>query len=643
MSRPHAESVIKSIIAEIIEDCAVRGHGVSDTLAAFMVKAVVLDPRNGFHVDRTLTKEDIKKLEEICLNKLTENCSPSFDTVKMQVYFEMNFSSRREFLEDVHRGLESRLRPVVAEITESRVRTRDQLDSLYRRIVSYIVLRSGMGSPADVHTVKEATAALHSVFPPTELGAFMVLLKNDKEQQLDELVTIVTGIRLFNKACRTGVEQSDLRELMPDVLNQVLPVVSRNTEQQLSLSQSLAWRYTAVLEKMSDPDHTPDPDHPPDPDHTPDLDHPSDPDPDPDHPSDPDRPPVHLLKEALYNVRQQEAFLRLLLAETRVCTKHVELLQRALLSQIKLMKETVASKTAVPTTKVFPLFKALSKVWSELQDEAELLNILGDIALNLQPFLSSQAQVFSEEYLGDLLGGCEVKTDEQRLTETSGESLDWLQPETAGFSEMLLQYNGFCGSTFVSKDGLLLPGNPHIGLLKHREKLYAFSSREAALTFASCPDKFISEVLERAKLSPELLQLLRLQQHVSGVSAGSELLLGESALVKPVTKCEGGTQTDLHPVESNIVTSYEWNEWELRRKALKLADLRSKVTHSTQTHLSHMRRENASQTWPLKEASCQSKRDGGSSVPKPQTYLTGLRGQRVGHVVKTDLTRPAHD
>uniref|UniRef100_A0A3P8WHD4 Cilia- and flagella-associated protein 206 n=1 Tax=Cynoglossus semilaevis TaxID=244447 RepID=A0A3P8WHD4_CYNSE len=574
MSRPHAESVIKSIIAEIIEDCAVRGHGVSDTLAAFMVKAVVLDPRNGFHVDRTLTKEDIKKLEEICLNKLTENCSPSFDTVKMQVYFEMNFSSRREFLEDVHRGLESRLRPVVAEITESRVRTRDQLDSLYRRIVSYIVLRSGMGSPADVHTVKEATAALHSVFPPTELGAFMVLLKNDKEQQLDELVTIVTGIRLFNKACRTGVEQSDL---LPDVLNQVLPVVSRNTEQQLSLSQ-----------------------------------------------------------KALYNVRQQEAFLRLLLAETRVCTKHVELLQRALLSQIKLMKETVASKTAVPTTKVFPLFKALSKVWSELQDEAELLNILGDIALNLQPFLSSQAGSTPQGFLGLCLPA-------------EMESLDWLQPETAGFSEMLLQYNGFCGSTFVSKDGLLLPGNPHIGLLKHREKLYAFSSREAALTFASCPDKFISEVLERAKLSPELLQLLRLQQHVSGtfffvlLPVLLQLLLGESALVKPVTKCEGGTQTDLHPVESNIVTSYEWNEWELRRKALKLADLRSKVTHSTQTHLSHMRRENASQTWPLKEASCQSKRDGGSSVPKPQTYLTGLRGQRVGHVVKTDLTRPAHD
>lgn len=31
-----------------------------------------------------------------------------------------------------------------------------------------------------------------------------------------------------------------------------------------------------------------------------------------------------------------------------------------------------------------------------------------------------------------------------------------------------------------------------------------------------------------------------------------------------------GAQTELHPVESNIDRSYEWNEWQLRRKAIKL-------------------------------------------------------------------------
>ena len=38
----------------------------------------------------------------------------------------------------------------------------------------------------------------------------------------------------------------------------------------------------------------------------------------------------------------------------------------------------------------------------------------------------------------------------------------------------------------------------------------------------------------------------------------------------PITKSDTGTQTDIHFLESNIVGSYQWNEWELRRKAIKL-------------------------------------------------------------------------
>jgi hypothetical protein len=33
------------------------------------------------------------------------------------------------------------------------------------------------------------------------------------------------------------------------------------------------------------------------------------------------------------------------------------------------------------------------------------------------------------------------------------------------------------------------------------------------------------------------------------------------------------TQTDTHILDHNIVKSYEWNEWELRRKALKMVNL----------------------------------------------------------------------
>lgn len=67
-----------------------------------------------------------------------------------------------------------------------------------------------------------------------------------------------------------------------------------------------------------------------------------------------------------------------------------------------------------------PLFKALSRLWSILQDEGELLNILGNIALNLQPFIASQAKIFYEAYVDSLLDASEVKTDNQRMIESSG-------------------------------------------------------------------------------------------------------------------------------------------------------------------------------------------------------------------------------
>ena len=52
-------------------------------------------------------------------------------------------------------------------------------------------------------------AALQSVFPQTELGTFMSLVKRDKERQLIELSLIVTGIRLFNRDCGKGGEGID--------------------------------------------------------------------------------------------------------------------------------------------------------------------------------------------------------------------------------------------------------------------------------------------------------------------------------------------------------------------------------------------------------------------------------------------------
>nr|XP_055042999.1 cilia- and flagella-associated protein 206 isoform X1 [Misgurnus anguillicaudatus] len=620
MSRNQAESVIKNIIREIAQTCLSRGQTLSETLIAFMVKAVVLDPMNHFNEDRTLTKQDVQKLIELCVDRLMDEESPTLHTIKMQVYFDMNYTSRREFADVQTKALQSRLQWLSRDITDTRAKSRDELQGLYGKIVRYIIQSSNLGSHTDTErdNVRETTAALQSVFPQSELSTFMSLLKQDKEQQLKELTLIVSGIRLFNKNNGRGGEAIPS---VPVILNETLPVAVKDIEDELARSQQLAWKYTALLEKIIDQDT--------------------------DNPVQP-----HLLKQALYNTRQHEAFLKLILADLILCAREVTRLQSDLTSRMKLVQDVVQSMAAVPTLQVFPHFIALAQLWAGLVGEMMLLSMLTNVVSGLRPFLSAQS-LLSPDQLERLLEGHQVSSDMERCSMTAERVVvsemsryEWIFPDTAvNFEDLPLQYKGVCGWTLVKKKGLLVPGNPHIGVLKHREKFYAFSSRSAAYEFASRADEYITAVAKIAKTSAELIQLLQLHQEFACVTPYSEMQSGQKLLVKPILKSDSSTQTEIHPLETNIMKSYEWNEWELRRKAIKLANLRNKVTRSIQTDLSHMRRQNSTQTFLPKHASSQTKKDGESNVPKPQIYLTGLRGG-TGHVtnmIKVDLTRTVNE
>lgn len=56
---------------------------------------------------------------------------------------------------------------------DTRARTSLEIESLYRKIVMYILLLSGLGPPTDITSIRETTAALSSVFMQSELGTFM--------------------------------------------------------------------------------------------------------------------------------------------------------------------------------------------------------------------------------------------------------------------------------------------------------------------------------------------------------------------------------------------------------------------------------------------------------------------------------------
>ena len=107
----------------------------------------------------------------------------------------------------------------------------------------------------------------------------MSLLKKDKEQQLDELTRIVAGICLFNQASLNG-----------SLLYEAFPVTFEGIANELSASQHLVGKYTMLLEMLLQPDRQ----------------------------GIVCDAPIDLLKQALYNVRQHEAFLKILLVSKSI-------------------------------------------------------------------------------------------------------------------------------------------------------------------------------------------------------------------------------------------------------------------------------------------------------------------------------------
>ncbi|NWH87974.1 CF206 protein, partial [Aegithalos caudatus] len=617
MSGELTQGVIKRIIRQVGLECAAQGQSLSETLVAFMVKAVVLDPRNDFNMDQILTENEIQDLIQLCVTRLLDTTNPSLSTIKMQVYFDMNYANRDELLSEQERVLEGKLAPVVRAITESGPHAQEEMENVYQNIVTYVLLRSGLGSPTDIEAVREVTAALQSVFPQTEMITFISLSKKDKEQQLKDLAMLVTGIRLYNKQCQKGGSGIDD---LPNLLHKAIPSATRTLDERLNSCQLQAQRYMALLESMQE---------------------------------DPPRYSqlsTLKLKEALFNVRQYEAFLFILQSNAITSAQEVESLDAKFEAAMVVLKNTVQDKTSIESKEVFPTFMELSKLWTSYQNEMLLLSFLTNMADDLQQFLEIQSQLFPEEMLTSLLEGVTVKSDEDRIKETMGtrvnvsdfKNQEWLFPEaTDNFDQLLIQYHGFCAHSIGVK-GITLPGNPTIGILKHKEKYYVFSSKEAAYIFAQDPDKFIQLNIEEAKKYAELIQLLELHHQFEYLVPHAQARNAKKDLMKPPPKCDSGTQTDTHILPPTIVRSYEWNEWELRRKAIKLANLRRKLTHAMQTDLSHMRRENFTQVYLPKDVGTQTKCDNSSNVPKPQIFLKGLRGgsSPTTHMITVDLTRP---
>jgi len=613
---------IVTISKELMLACRQLGCVVSETLAA--VVAATITDGSGFFSEKVIDENDAKTVVEEAAKKILSKEEPGISTLRLQAGYETAFADIEQAQQKhqmAAKEAEDRTLQWISRFTAKFDEDFNTLTGLYKQIYHYLLLRctspTGEAKPTkDSAVEREVAAALESVFPRVGLRSFVALTGAEKTAQLQELTGIVLGIRLFNMHQKKGGAGLPLIEGAQDRLGSVelLKSVQKEVEEVTELCRDWA---DLLVAAGSPPRGRPWEVMPDD----------------------------NELQRAQCDLLYYRQYLCYLLNLQEDLTASLDKLQK---EQVQLQEEMldidalVGGRVSVPKEQVYPRFDALARgyrtAWKEVQAleaRGKLHGVLQDLRKRYFPLMLKVGQ--------DLLNQVQRREGQLLLDDDAGEEPVDLEtipgPNQAqenvavrltvdnseNFLNLPLDFQGFCIHTLVQRKGLLVPGNPALGVVKYAGRYCVFATERAMAEFCAEPDRVFGGIREACYKQPELIHLLRVHEDFpkSSLSTVLQLLAGSQS----VMLADAGTETPLHFQESNIDKSYEWNEWKLRKDALHMADIRRKTTSTTQTALSHLRRENETQVYLPKDVATNTTHSRGTNPPRLKKYINGLRGE----------------
>ncbi|OQR92109.1 hypothetical protein ACHHYP_04047 [Achlya hypogyna] len=630
---------IGKVVGDIIARCKYEGVVVSDTLAAFICRTIVQENTNVFCLDGDIDAAGINELTQRSVDMLLRKDSPSLETIKMQLDFDLCYEEVEKAQAMKDKKIANLHRSIVA-LQPSGTSDFETLTTLYRQIFTLLMVHADADKANDRNIEREVAAALESVFPRIGLKSFVSMSPDDKKFQLKELANIVGGIRLFNREIGKGGAGITLS--LADTIRDNVTSIAKSVDQEVEDANQTCTDYTEVLLHVH-------------------------------HYNAQSASGASALKrwqEELNNKRQFLSYMQSLHEDIDVSSDKIQRLITTFETELSTLKSLVGSRTSLPKGQVYPIFEALAKAWDELDVEHQLLLARSRSIKALMEFKDSYTRTLgpqSEWILKAKRAGMppqeewfeHSEPDNQALLTSSSASTgrkdsdaaahdDGAAPDdvpirmsvdsTPEFMQLPLEYQGYCPWTIVQRGGLLLPGDPSLGVIQYRNAYHVFVNERALGDFMASPDKYINAVHSFVVHRPELIYLLRLQESFPDTSMASLMkLLNNKTHVHPllaphaVLKVDASTSTPVHFVDKNIDVNYDWNEWSLRRRALKVANLRNCKTVSVQTTLSNFRKDVDSQVWLPQNNASQTGHDKGTNPTKTVTYFAGLRGSPAGH------------
>lgn len=628
------EENLKLIISEGSRVCREHDIKADNSLIAYM--ACLLEVAAGSSdeggIASPMEPQQVAQLARRIAGELNKKRSPVLAATKMQVMMDVAFKQQQELVEagEAERAEQmDMLARAVIHARPPRDNSTKAHEQILARMLEYVATAAGIEAAlTDDIAREEVRLAMESVFSFSALARFYTLSEEDRAQQMQELARITLGICLFNREVGRGgyALPPGTSTYMPQA-NRLLRDIGRHVAELSTEVQGCA-----AVQRISS-----------------------------------SRPKAQSGKTEVEDEKNRAQAESVWAAQALVLFENlredlqggldtVETLEAELNHLLLQAQDTVGGANAVSKEAVFPLFNRLGALHMAMAEELRVLVVRQRLYEDLEKARSQAVGVslLQQSSRGRRPGKkTPVEAELEAMAQEAeampkgqpprqpAESVEFTVPtESSPPAYTQLALNGF-DAVAIAKQGLLQRGNPSLGCVRLRgekdedvSKLYCFAGWEALDAFASDPvtiDKGLRAAVIR---QPVLARLLGLGSEY-GVLDVHKIL----TVVSGPLKVDFGCQTPIHFCERHIDHKYEWNEWALRRRALQLTNLRQKATHSTQTGLSHFKRDTDTQVWVPKAAQVQTPVNKGQTMPKKLRYITGLRGppSTKMNIVKLDL------
>ncbi|KAJ8960046.1 hypothetical protein NQ318_009483 [Aromia moschata] len=508
-----------------MKECAAKKASVNENFVIYFVKLLLLDPNWGITSDFVSSRDNVDSFINQVIAEMEAQQFPKIITLQMQFYFTCNMELMTTAVKRNRKDIFDHLVRLQNDIVKTEEVGPEEITKYTRKIICYITLLSGLGNPTMNTVFTEALKAFNSVMDETELMEFVQSTKGDKEEQLQQLVKVVTGIRLFNKDCQKGGEGIEDKSgkfaimhgklyltiqrsrigtgvllrihesmrvdrhgqwltnararntsILPYLLRNALKFFTQELQDTLLTIMEKVNLLTTIVDKCYVVQQT----------------------------EEglkmvctltPEFAEVYMenVKDLLILYRQFELFVRKILEDMEKMSDHLKLVFCRFDDALRKIHLTVYMRIAIPANIIFPLFEALSHVWTEMQDQVLLLAKNSQILANLHSF--SKYTYYNRELFESIVQDDCAYTDAERLEETANLIIESDNNEVEIYSvddfpdidKIQLEYLGFCCWKMIETEGGLVPGNPSMGVARYDDKNYVFSTPEACVQFSKNP------------------------------------------------------------------------------------------------------------------------------------------------------------